>query len=598
MRQFFLIVTIFLISSFVVFSIPENNFKLLRCEQKSSQNFSVIQVPVSFINSSGGIEYSLKNLSVIQENRATPCNQFYKWLTPISKIKSLPDNVWRHAVLLLDNGYLSVANKADASIDYFASDEFCIINIHLEGENRTAYIRVCQPSKDRPVLNKCCPLGTILGANGCAKGPVEWEPSYLDLKTLTHKSPQEIHPVYHSPKLDCHPESEMWVQDGCQTEFYPLKTGKTGFIGRFRSWEILEQPPGSQYCYDRHETEDNFFTNVLFMCNGNETDLEQDLENVKSVSYLYMIGMYIGAIFHFLTSLVYLITWSKQNIYGRTLCSCTVALFFMQIFLGTAHLLGIIGDEETRESTYCFLNGVAAHFFFIAAFTWLLILNINLWLTFRSPFGIGAGESRVSERKRFLIYSGVGWGFPLLVTGISVLLDLSYKCRTSRIPTPEYGVNTCFIATWSQGYYVYYILAVLMGITLVFAALTLTALFSYQKATSNVGASRRAENMRTFLLFLKLSVVMGLTWVFEVVSWALTKEDEAYSWFWLIFDMYNVLSAILIFIIFVCQQNTLNLLQQVHPAFNVLHMETVDYCPTFRRKDSLTVGTTTGVRVE
>jgi len=71
-----------------------------------------------------------------------------------------------------------------------------------------------------------------------------------------------------------------------------------------------------------------------------------------------------------------------------------------------------------------------------------------------------------------------------------------------------------------------------------------------------------------FFMFLKLTLVMGLSWVFEIVSWAVTDEDSDNHWVWIIIDIYNILSAILIFIIFVCQGNTLNLLQQVIPALN------------------------------
>lgn len=70
-----------------------------------------------------------------------------------------------------------------------------------------------------------------------------------------------------------------------------------------------------------------------------------------------MVTMYIGATFHFITTLVYLITWPKQNIHGKTLCSCTASLLFMQIFLGTAHLLGLLHSKKQYRSPGCIFNG-------------------------------------------------------------------------------------------------------------------------------------------------------------------------------------------------------------------------------------------------
>lgn len=58
---------------------------------------------------------------------------------------------------------------------------------------------------------------------------------------------------------------------------------------------------------------------------------------------------------------------------------------------------------------------------------------------------------------------------------------------------------------------------------------------------------------------------MGLTWAFEVISWASTEENEN-PVVWIILDFYNVLSAILIFIFFVCKKTTLGLLEQSVPC--------------------------------
>ncbi|ODM91368.1 G-protein coupled receptor Mth [Orchesella cincta] len=564
-----------------------------KCGNSNLQNVDVVRLPTSFINTTGQLEFSMETHSLLPGNDIESCRPQIMELPSITILRNSSKKSWRQTKLLLENGYLSVANLSDESVDYYGIDEYCIADVHGSGENRIADIKICiqSSSTKRPVLNKCCPLGTILGIRGCVKENDHWEPTFMDFKTLPQSSAQNMNPVYHCPLLSCPPaEREQWLEDGCDTKFYPVNTGKTAFIGRYRTWEILEHPPGSTYCYDRHKNEKGIMRNILVMCNGNVTNLENGNKNPKQVTYLYMICMYIGAVFHLLTTLVYLITWRKQNVYGKTLCSCTLALFFMQTFLGTAHLLGIFGGGETRGSTFCFLNGVFAQYFFIASFTWLLLLNINLWWSFRSIEG-----NNVWERNRFLLYTIAGWGFPLIVTGISVILDLTNKCRASGVPTPEYGTHTCFIAAWALGYYIYYIIAVLMTITFIFAVITLGTMVNYQKATSNLGANKRAENMRTFILFLKLSVVMGLSWIFELISWVVSKEDSGGHWIWTIFDVYNMLSAILIFILFVCQRKTLSLLQEVHPAFNVLTAEKIDFSPTFRRKDYSSTDATTRV---
>ena len=55
-----------------------------------------------------------------------------------------------------------------------------------------------------------------------------------------------------------------------------------------------------------------------------------------------------------------------------------------------------------------------------------------------------------------------------------------------------------------------------------------------------------------FKLHLKLCVVMGCTWVFELVSWALPLPQQ-YCWLWYFTDLLNMLQGLWIFLIFVAK---------------------------------------------
>ncbi|CAL8090466.1 unnamed protein product [Orchesella dallaii] len=494
----------------------------------------------------------------------------------------------RKMIALLSNGYLSVANSSDRSILYYAPNEYCLQKIVGQGKDAGAQLRVCLPSNSRPILNKCCQVGATLEGEETlmcvASKDFKWELEYVDPNTLEHLPIESVNPVYRSPKLDCGDgQSEHWIEDGCHDEFYPATNGKTAFIGaqRYR-WEYLEHPPNLNYCYETISMGNGVKKNALIRCTGNETRSDQDN---GVVSHIYMICMYIGAFFHLITSIFYVLTWSKQNIHAKTLCSCTLALFFMKVFMGTAHLLGILGNTDRKG--FCFFNGVAAQYFLIASFTWLLVVNLNLWWTFCSVRPDGDN----GLKKRFILYSLGGWGFPLIVTGISLALNSIYTCRTSRVPTPDYGEHICFVAPWAQGYYVYYILSILIAIACLFAVLTLASLYNLKTGANNLRSrsNKLATDKRTVLLFLKLSVVMGLSWIFEVISW-LTKAGQSVNhaeWdVWIIFDVYNALSAVLIFIIFVCKRTNLNLLEQAHPIFKVFTTAISKFTSNFIEEDS------------
>ncbi len=64
--------------------------------------------------------------------------------------------------------------------------------------------------------------------------------------------------------------------------------------------------------------------------------------------------------------------------------------------------------------------------------------------------------------------------------------------------------------------------------------------------------------------FGKLYLVMGVPWIFELVSFA-AHEDE-FRWYWIVFDLINIFQSVAIFIIFVCNRETFLGLQSKYPV--------------------------------
>jgi len=116
------------------------------------------------------------------------------------------------------------SNQVDFIIDLLL---FCIINNLLflpcsgQDNEATAMLKICLPSKSRPVLNKCCQIGAILEDGGACLNTREkaWDPSFMDPTTLKPLSVESVNPVYRSPKLGCtSQELEVWPNDDCDHE--------------------------------------------------------------------------------------------------------------------------------------------------------------------------------------------------------------------------------------------------------------------------------------------------------------------------------------------------------------------------------------------
>lgn len=63
----------------------------------------------------------------------------------------------------------------------------------------------------------------------------------------------------------------------------------------------------------------------------------------------------------------------------------------------------------------------------------------------------------------------------------------------------------------------------------------------------------------SFSLFLRLFIMMGVTWSMEVISWAISPD----SIFFHLTDAINITQGVLIFILFVCKPKIKHLIQKL-----------------------------------
>lgn len=104
--------------------------------------------------------------------------------------------------------------------------------------------------------------------------------------------------------------------------------------------------------------------------------------------------------------------------------------------------------------------------------------------------------------------------------------------------------------------YLYSILLVLIPVNLLFFVITLSRIIGIQRATDAIlqRGSRRhnsGENRYRIHLYLRLFVVMGVMWMFEVISFGVCPEGSCM----LVTDILNCLLGVFIFLMFVCKSN-------------------------------------------
>lgn len=261
---------------------------------------------------------------------------------------------------------------------------------------------------------------------------------------------------------------------------------------------------------------------------------------------LYPIGMLLSVPFLLVTFFVYACIPELRNMHGKSLMCYVLGLAAGYTVLSLVQM-GLFEGS----SLHCKVSGYLVYFWFMVSFFWLNVMSFDIYWTFR-----GVRGAKSTERKKFALYSLYAWGCPLLLITISLIFD-----HTELIPPnfrPQIGVTRCFIIEnkYVEFFYMYLPLLLLVFANMFFFVITAVRIIKIQRETSMVrrGDSKRHSKLDNdrdrFGLYLRLFIVMGVTWSLEVISWAVNNV----AWIFYISDVCNCIQGFLIFMLFVWKQ--------------------------------------------
>ena len=239
-----------------------------------------------------------------------------------------------------------------------------------------------------------------------------------------------------------------------------------------------------------------------------------------------------------ITSIVYMLP-KLQNQPGRLLLSVSISLCLAQV-------LFLAAPRAEIDVVLCKTIGILDHFFFLASFMWMNVMSFDVFKTFSSSF-----NSVENNRKHFALYSLYSWGSSLCITLVSTLVDeiTSWSYR------PGYGVGACWI-TNNKGLLVFFVIpcALLIILNSIFFALSVRSICVTNRKSSKI---LRKASTCDLLISIKLSTVVGLTWLFGyVATWANNQL------FWYLFIIFNGLQGLFIFLSFVLNKKVFKVVRQ------------------------------------
>ncbi|XP_070136333.1 G-protein coupled receptor Mth isoform X1 [Drosophila bipectinata] len=257
-----------------------------------------------------------------------------------------------------------------------------------------------------------------------------------------------------------------------------------------------------------------------------------------------------------LTISVYAYVEKLKNFQGKCFISYMICLF-----LG---YLCLLVDLWKLADKFCETLGYIGYFFVMAAFFWLSVISLHLWNLFT-----GRNLKSLPEN-RFLVFNIYAWGMAGVLTGVIFTVDhvMDSNDPQNEKWMPGVGFYNCWINTegWSAMIYFYGPLALLISFNITMFILTAIRILQIKRNLTNFTArSERRQKLtsdkQTYSIFLRLFIIMGMTWSLEIGSY-LAQGHEYWENVFLVADYLNWSQGIIIFILFVLKPSTFRLICQ------------------------------------
>ena len=188
----------------------------------------------------------------------------------------------------------------------------------------------------------------------------------------------------------------------------------------------------------------------------------------------------------------------------------------------------------------CYTVAVLIHWAFLAAFCWMTVIGWDILNMFKATSDfqrIGQGN------KKFVFYSLYSWGFPTIVCCIALAVDHS---NVDLIWRPAFAKKLCWFSG-KVGLLLFFVSPVALQI-LINIIIFIVCCFYLQRSKMPAGRTsiEQHEERQRFLLYLKLFILMGITWV---VGFLVIPLDSDVLWY--IFIILNASQGILLLIVYV-----------------------------------------------
>lgn len=285
--------------------------------------------------------------------------------------------------------------------------------------------------------------------------------------------------------------------------------------------EISETYEDDAYCAQNATTiRDTSFSNasmVVLMCVDDPPAFDDRvLGYCLIVSVLFLVP----------TALVYTALPELRDVQGKSIINFCTSLAVGQGILSMMKLM------EYRNMALCATRGFLTYFFITTSFFWTNAIAIQVLLSTRRPSTL---DYSWKEFKWYFLYA---WGIPTILTTCMAVVNY----HPGSHPKPGIGLNHCwFLNTRQQWYYMFSVLTLLLLANICIFIYISLVIWRHSFSSTHLRALKYK-----FVMTIRLIVLMGLPWVFEMIG---SVAGEHLVWY--IIDIFNCLQGLLIFLLLV-----------------------------------------------
>ncbi|XP_014781525.1 G-protein coupled receptor Mth2 [Octopus bimaculoides] len=294
---------------------------------------------------------------------------------------------------------------------------------------------------------------------------------------------------------------------------------------------------------------------IISICVKNSTTVIPKYSTAER--YITYVGLIISIPALAITIIVYLCIPDLRTLPGKLLVSLLSALF-------VAELLFLISSQVTTFTVLCTSLAIIMHYSFLATFFWMNVMSFDAWHTFS---GLTQLRSKGKGTKRFVLYSLYAWTCPLVIVTVSLIFE--YIPGNHGL-SPDYGNGICWITNGKSLLWLFAIpVIIILCLNILAFILTARGLHLAKKLSSKYLSK---HNKTLSFIYIKLSFIMGLTWIFAFL-YTFTKIEE----FSLLFCILNSFIGLFICLSFlltkiVCR-NFLKQLQKIPKFSAIIHTD-------------------------